>query len=955
MSNIKDRVVKIIKNPTLQAFLIFFGISLGIHLIALQGRFDGIINGGDIDYPIDPLLELKRGLSVWSNEALGVPEYFPLSKIFLTLPQFLILQVVRSDYWTNYIYFTLLLALSGFFMYLLLKKLGFKRHALWIGALYFMLNTFVFLRFQFPQPHLRYAYMALPLLVYIAVRVSDKSMKLYTGIGIFALIMMAISRTANMYLLYWLLVPLIVYLLAYVRLVKIKVKFTSLLLFYGLSLALNAVVLFSYLGMQLSYADISQNSVLEFYREDAIRFAADYKIHEVIGGFGSYAWTHNLSKIFPGDHNFTVLAYVSRTVLWVLAIIPVVYALITNFRGRRIALVVVAIIFAILATSYGQPFGEIYADTLGKLPIYSDFFRDSWTYWSMPLFFILSIMLAFSFKDKLSLSHLKKMDKNFASSFIKYQVILVMIVGFVVMYISPGYAINPAWVNAIPYGYRETAQYLNENAKGERVLPLPLSKHIYGYTYYEWGYAGPDIMRRMADVGYTDKYFNQIATNKTVSMLEGIIEPQPETLNEFLYRTQTNWILLRKDFVDLPHEYSNERALQFEEILNNFECWQKVSEYEKLSLYENKCGDHAKSDIQVSKNYVYGDSKCYQGIPLDQYYEDSSVCGSNPKNDNFEIERDLLRINNENETTRLDLEDGEYDLLENYDFKNGLWNEGDLYTCDPDDSEALRIETSERRAGGVTIESDGQKVCIFEPIINENIGSGAMLKIKYKSNNSDPMRYCIFGLTDDYCYILGNMDEKDREGIIVKGENEGDFNVDYLYIDNLASYSEKEDMYLYMYFNDSRTRDFNIEIDELRFISTPAQFADQFEPSDVYDEDSIGSVKVSERLGGSLKVWNSDANGDVLVSFNQRYDDQWLLLGWNKEFMPKVVVADHVESYQYANGWLVKSVEKYDRLGIVYIPQLVYAAGILITAWIYLMYVGISVWGKLGSKKVKLT
>lgn len=953
---IKDKISKAIHNPKLQALLIFIGISLLIHLVALQGRFDGIINGGDIDYPIDAVLELKRGLSVWSNEALGVPEYFPLSKIFLTLPQYLISLVVRSDYWTNYIYFSHLLALSGFFMYLLLKKLGFKRYALWVGALFFMLNMFVYLRFQFPQPHLRYAYMALPLLVYIAVRVSDKSMKLYTGIGVFALVMMAISRTANMYLLYWMLVPLIVYLLAYVGLVKIKVKFRSLVLFYGLSLALNAVVLFSYLGMQLSYADISQNSVLEFYREDAIRFAADYKVYEIIGGFGSYAWTHNLSKIFPGDHNFTVLGYVSRTVLWVLAIIPVLYALITNIGSRRIVLVLVALLFAILATSYGEPFGDLYASTLGRLPIYSDFFRDSWTYWSMPLFFIISIMLALSFKDKLSFTHLKKMDKNFATTLIKYQVILIMLVAFVVMYISPGYAINPAWVNAIPYGYRETAQYLDENAAGERVLPLPLSKHIYGYTYYEWGYAGPDIMHKLADVGYTDKYFNQIATNETVAMLEGIVEPDAETLNEFLYQTQTNWILLRKDFVDLPFEYSGERVTQFEAILNNYECWEIRSEYEKLTLYENVCDDHSRSDVQVSDNIVYGDSKCYQGITTDQYVEGSAVCGKNPKSENFSIDNEELLIENQDDDYDLDLSDDEYDLLNNYDFKDGLWNEGDLYTCDPDDTEPTAIDIDELDESGISIDSLGQKVCIFEPILNENIGSGAVLKVKYKSNSSDSMRYCIFGLEDDYCYFLGEIEgENSVDGVIMKNEQEGDYNVDYLYLDDMGKYQDKEDMFLYLYFNDSRNDNFKIEIDELRLVSTPEEFATEFMAKNTFDNGELGEVNVVDHLFGTVRVWQNYDEGDQVVSFNQRYDEQWKLVGWSKgKTLPSLVNSEHEETYQYANGWFVNKIERYDRLGIIYVPQAIFISGILFTVWIYLMYAIVSVWGKFDSKKVRV-
>ena len=91
---------------------VFLGISLAIHLIAYKGQWGQLINGGDIDYPINIGLEIKRSLYVWSGEALGVPEFFAVSKLFLLLPQLIIQMLVRSITLTNFLYFTVLRAFA---------------------------------------------------------------------------------------------------------------------------------------------------------------------------------------------------------------------------------------------------------------------------------------------------------------------------------------------------------------------------------------------------------------------------------------------------------------------------------------------------------------------------------------------------------------------------------------------------------------------------------------------------------------------------------------------------------------------------------------------------------------------------------------------------------------------------------------------------------------------------
>lgn len=926
----------------------FFVIGLVIHLISFKFQTGYIINGGDIDYPLNSSLELFRSFHLWTGEALGAPEFFAISKLFLLLPKLFFELFISQDWLVNIFYFSFFRSLPGIGMYYLLKDFKWNRLTIWVGSLFFMLNTYIYLRSQFPQPHLILAYAIAPFLVLLIKKLFEGKLNPYYASGIFAFMMVSISRTANIYLLHWILTPLISILLVLSGQIEYKIKNTSFVIFFALSLFLNLVIFSGFIGSGLNYLDINKNSTLTEYRDDSIKISSDYKLVDGYSGFGSYAWTNNLSEVKAGDHNFPILSNFSKTTLLILSFIPIIIALIFGSfslrKGWILGLLTIGL--GILINGYGVQTASIYSFLSTSIPLFKDFFRDSWTYWSMPYFFLVSILLAASFKDLV----LKKFTDFFNAKFLTLLPVLISIFVLVfIFYIFPGKAINPAWITKMPYGYLEMADYLEKNLQGEKVLALPITEHVYGYTYYNWKYAGPDPIHKLANVNYIDKYYNQILSKNQVDKLEELVEPNPEKLNDFLYSTQTNYILFRKDFLSLP-DYSNAKVLEYQNILNNFDCWKIVSEFGDLALYKNICGDNSiRKEVQVSSKIIYGGLKCNYGINVDKYLKGTAVCGMEPKENNISLHNSVIEFKNIDKSYSYNLSSYESSLISNNNFSKGLWNNGERYTCDPDDPIANDF-TINKINNGIQLQG-GQKICIFEPIKNNIIKTGGLLKVQYSGNANSPIRYCIFSIKDNFCL------EKGTFGIIDESLNtfsstssSTGTRTDYVYLKNVSDYKYKDNLFLYLYFNDSKDSQYSQIVNQVEFVTLPEGI--DKEVSNSNENGKYLDLKTSENLVFKKVEVLNNPSGNYVLSYNTNSNNQWKLIGLNKKNEIVDFSENKLVTYGYANGWYIENIEKYSNFYIIYIPQLIFVIGLTLTIWIYFVYIVIYIKGKFQKKSL---
>ena len=235
---------------------------------------------------------------------------------------------------------------------------------------------------------------------------------------------------------------------------------------------------------------------------------------------------------------------------------------------------------------------------------------------------------------------------------------------------------------------------------------------------------------------------------------------------------------------------------------------------------------------------------------------------------------------------------------------------------------------------------------MFEPVMNSNIGKGGILKVTYSNNSTQSIRYCIFGLKDNFCYFSGVLGEDSQsDGIITRREESFGYVTDYVYLKNIDRYKDKNDMSLYLYLNDEKEKIFSIDIKEVRFVTLPLSYSGQVVDGINLDRGKNLDLTIKNYVWGSQVSWSKDAVGNYVVSLNQNKNAQWRLIGIRNNKTVTDLSSQELTTYDYANGWYVKNIESYDSLIIVYIPQIIYMIGLFATLWIYLVYLAFWIWG----------
>jgi hypothetical protein len=809
----------------------------------------------------------------------------------------------------------------------------------------------------------------------------------------FALVMLVLSRLANLYFLYWFLIPLIAFLLNYADVLDIKLTIKKLFQFYLLGLILNIVILITYMASSLDYSKTESNFLMEYYSDGAIEIARKYKLYEIITGIGSAAWVYELTEEVPGYQAFSILDYIPKTTITLLAGIPVLFTFLKNLQKKKIPILLILVLMAVLATGFGSPFGDLYEDAFANIPVYRDLFRDTWTYWLIPYFGILGVMFG------LALNKTKIFgDKNtFLGKFsftIEVPVILAVIILDIILFVWPGKLVNQAWFVEVPQEYYTAAETISKDYSDKNILALPLTNHVWGSTFYDWGYAGPDVLRQMANFPYVDKYFNIVAPEDYVRKLERLKTPDEEHLRDFLMETRVSYVLMRDD---LEKEIDVDRMKEWKNIFEDNSCFQLVEDFEGLELYKYKCFDNSYSSDSLLGNSSFhnGNKVCDDSFFMGEDSNNREVCRvlePNIENINVEknkieyelpswrsfegyiggiedIEPGVISFNKQdianlvdkdsdresvlihsNNMIEIDIDGYDGALFEENDFEKGAWTPNNIGTCDAEDLGDAGIEGWVNDEGNFQLNTDESQVCISNKVSDTVLDTSGLLVIEYEASSNQNIKYCLFNRVESECYYIGEIDS-DVEPVLLdydEQDEEGDLKKAKVLFKDL-SLLQRDEFELFLYFNHEHEDSYEIELEKIRFVEFPQELGNIEIRSKNFERGDIDVEEPKTRFGNSIRIYNNSFSeeDELLITDRKNYNSQWVLIGIHKDGIFKSQFIDErVKVNGYANGWIVKEGSEYNRYMLIYYPQIIFVVAIVLTLWGYIW------WGFFFVKKV---
>jgi hypothetical protein len=939
--------------------LLFIFLSIFLHLISANFNLHSVITGGDTDFPLKGLIEIKNSFSTWKNEALGMPEYFPLSRIFLSIIPFLFELV--SGVASSLLTFSFLWALAGYFMYLLVYRLTKNRLVAILTGFFYLINPYSYIRYHTPVLHIQLAYIAFPLLTYLAIKIVTKELSLKLGTIIYSIILISIARTTNLWALYIVVIPSLTFLFSRMKIISWTLSKKKSLIFFITVIIVNLVVLFMLVSSALNYLGGSENNqLISYYRNTQENISINYKIWESLGGWGTYSWTQLISEELPGWQAFSIFKGFPKSFWVILSLVTPLFAIISNLKGKYLLLVLATVFSLILMNGFGVPFGNIYETVFGNLPIYKDLFRDTWGYWGGVYIFLISLLLGLSLNN-ISQTKLTSIIDRYSRNAILISLFLINVVMFVLMYIAPGKIIHESWHIEIPTSYIEVAKYFNSKEDGTRVLPLPLTSQPFGYTETTWGYKGPDILNRVSEIDLIDKHLNSIAPISYINLLSDIENLDDYKLVQILEITGTKQIILRKDFKD-----QNISFKKYENLITSNNCFSKEFGTEYLDVYKYDCVSGSIPLFSQSGSPYLGNWNCGNGLSYNSENVKSSLVCSNLKLDlnTLKVENNSLKynligsntyvksnkyisdifvnnldLNNEirmsNETeVRFDLSNDKYDLISNRDFKSGLWM-NEIATCN---NLFDNIDIVTNTTKGLSIISNEKPVCIFQKIqnpINQSDYEG-VIKLRYKNEKEvSPPTLNIYSEKSKeniFSIDLNNINSLETKYSIKSEIDFLGYTTVYVHINDLSNLDSNSYLYLVMNPNNEY---FQTNISELRFIKIPKEINDIKLITSSYENKDfeINTQQYKSYFFGTLVKLKDVKSDSKIINFNSNFNRNWKLITFKKgELLPYISPENnHVMVNDWSNGWIIENTNKSDNVWIVYIPQLLYLIGIFLS------------------------
>ena len=595
--NIKAKIKKhrfIILSFSIYVLLFSFLIAYSLNF-----DFSQIVDGGDTDAYLNPFLAIKKGFYIWEDSVFGRINLMSFIQILYAMPLAILSTFIPLTY-TQFIYWVLLFSFIPFSFYLLSSYFTKNTYISFFSGILYSLNLFTAIIHHTPVYHLLYLQGATPLLFFFSFKLVESKKILNYLTVLFSIVYLPLLRVINMYAIYLILIPIFSYItVKFYKKINIDYKF-----FLKKMLIIGVIVLLLsspyFITLITSYSSqITQSDPNVEFSEISVESS---KIHanllNILRLTTTYGWeTEEFWTEVSGIQGFDAAKiYHTNATLIFLTFYPILLAclvfLIIFYKIDQVKkkfltfLLTFTLIFLFLAKMINPPFGGINNFLYKNFNFFLILFRSAWEYMQIPYLIMLCVLITVGLNE-VALKYIKK-----RKMFIVVAVILLLVH---TAYIAPAIVvdsklINKTWIVEIPQEYYDVANFLNEQEDNFRILPLPLSKHFTGYTSFDWGYSGPDILYRLLDKASVDKYHNPVLSSRQLELISYIEQLSHTNLKELLEqarRLNVKYILLRND-VNNSHMYIktwNDPAILFKSLNSMKEIKDKFV-FGNLTLYE---------------------------------------------------------------------------------------------------------------------------------------------------------------------------------------------------------------------------------------------------------------------------------------------------------------------------------------------------------------------------------
>lgn len=558
-----------------------------------------VINGGDTSAILTPSISIQKGFLLWENSVFGRINIQAFIQILYAAPLYILYQLLPLTY-AHFFYWVLLFSFIPISSYILSYHLTKKMLISFFIGIFYSLNLFTAIIHHTPVYHIIYLQGVTPLLVFICLRIYEKKQIFHWKTLFFAVLFLPMLRMVNMFLVYIIFIPflsLIIYKYYFNYNVNFKniIKKTSVIFILILLLS-TPYIITTFISQS---GEITQaNPNIEFSRNSVESSKVHATLINILRFTTSFGWEReNFWKETSGIQSFNAAEIYHENPLFVLlTFYPIILGLFLVYlilmRGqvkKRILIFIllgISLFFLFMAKMINPPLGQINAYLYDSSSLFLIFFRSAWKYFQIPHLLLLSILVTIGIKHFFS-NKLKKRRKQL--------IIISVLFFFQISYITPALIthsnlINEGWKVKIPQEYFEVAKFINKQDETFRILPLPLSKHVTGYTPYNWGYTGPDILYSLLEKPMIDKYNNPVLSARQLELISYIEELSHSDLNRLvneLSKLNVKYILLRTD-VNTSHRFIKlwSDPVILRQSLDNAPGIIAVHEFGDLILYE---------------------------------------------------------------------------------------------------------------------------------------------------------------------------------------------------------------------------------------------------------------------------------------------------------------------------------------------------------------------------------
>jgi len=563
---------------------LFFCFLTGVVLILVflnWVNFNGLLSSGDSDFFYsDFFLDLPLLPQVW-NGSWGIGSL----KVFLNffpyyefLPNFFSrlglgwLLVERFSWYYPF----LLLSLSSSF--LLLKVLKIKSPFLFIGSLFYLLNSYVLMIIGGGQISIALGYALFPLVSVLTIVAFEKSNLVWlilTGL-IFSL---QLSFEPRLFLLNLFVCLLYLFLNCKFKLKRLFVSFVSPLVLTGL------IHVFWLLPFLLVRRQPFDSFLINLTKSDWLSFLslADF--------------SDSLSLLHPNwPENIFGKTYFFNPLFLVLPLIAFSSLLFINFKrenkeARRVlSFVFIGFLGVFLAKGVNPPFGFVYRFLYDNIPFFNTF-RD-------PVKFYFFIALSYAFLIPFSLQKI-----YFFLNRVSRKIAILFVFGFVLIFLV---LIKPAWTGKlggtfktreIPLEYLQLKEFLLDQDDFFRTLWLP-KRHRFGFysnnhpAIDSENSFGPNYC--LTDICSSEKIINEtwgkecpINDRCYVKELAFLLDSKTEA---FLQMLGIKYLIAPSDLEGeifiTEYKHNPQQRQEVEEFLNQIDWLEKVNVVDKIAVYQ---------------------------------------------------------------------------------------------------------------------------------------------------------------------------------------------------------------------------------------------------------------------------------------------------------------------------------------------------------------------------------